>query len=76
MNIVEFELVYIYNFISPSQHGSITVIKKKKIINTNKQQYWKKEKNDILILHNQCDVWTTLSGFLYYLLNYFTDCEY
>jgi len=33
-----------YNFISPSQHGSITVIKKKKIINTTKQQYWKKEK--------------------------------
>ena len=34
---------YIYNFISPSQHGSITVIKNKKIINTNKQQYWKKK---------------------------------
>jgi len=42
------------NFISPSQHGSITVIKRKKTINTNKQQYWKKGKNDILILHNQC----------------------
>jgi len=29
----------IYNFISPSQHGSIAVTNKKELINTNKQQY-------------------------------------